>query len=248
MYTGYVEQFQIRTEGFEGPLDLLLSLIEKRKLLINDIALAEVTDDYLKHLEDKDNLPVAETAQFVLVGSTLLLIKSKSLLPVMSLTSEEQDSIENLEYRLKLFDMYKTAARSLVASYDGNRLYGRAQKRKRQVEFSPDENMTLDSISDAMQDVLGDLPKFAEKLPKAIVDKVMSLEDMMDTLSSRINESMQVSFRQFSSNVPGGKMNMIVSFLAMLELVRQGVVRVEQHEQFSDIQMAPDAVQLPRYN
>ncbi len=243
-----MEHFQIRTEGFEGPLDLLLTLIEKRKLLINDIALAEVTDDYLKHLEDKGELPIAETAQFVLIGSTLLLIKSKSLLPVMSLTSEEQDSIEDLELRLKLYDRYKTVSRELVTMYNTNRLYGKTHKKKLHVEFSPDESMTITSLGTAMQDVLGNLPKFAEKLPKAVVEKVISLEDMMDTLSQRINEGMQVSFRQFSANVPGGKMNMIVSFLAMLELVRQGVVRVEQHEQFSDIQMHADSVQLPRYN
>lgn len=243
-----MEAYHIRTEGFEGPLDLLLSLIEKRKLLINDISLAEVTDDYLKHLEDQEKLPVAQTAQFVLVGSTLLLIKSKSLLPVLQLTNEEQDSIEDLEKRLKLYDKYKKIARSLADVYGKQPLYARNKIRRRSVEFAPNKNMTQDSMLLSIQSVVQNLPKVAPKLPKAMVEKVISLEEMMDQLSARINSSIQISFREFSSNVPGGKMNVIVSFLAMLELVRQGIVRVEQQSEFSDIHMHADNVGMPRYN
>ena len=247
-YNLHVETYHIRTEGFEGPLDLLLSLIEKRKLLINDIALADVADDYLKHLENEEELPVAQTAQFVLVGSTLLLIKSKSLLPVLELTQEEQESIVDLEKRLKIYDRYKTIARSLVDVYCKKPLFPRNKVRRRHIEFAPDKNVTRDNMLLSMQSVVNNLPKLAPKLPKTVVEKVISLEEMMDELSARINSSMQVSFRQFSSNVPGGKMNVIVSFLAMLELVRQGIVRVEQYEKFDDIQMHSDNVGMPRYN
>jgi len=243
-----VETYQIRTEGFEGPFDLLLSLIEKRKLLINDISLSEVADDYLKHLETKDKLPVAETAQFILVGSTLLLIKSKSLLPVLTLTSEEQDSIIDLELRLKLYDRYKTISKTLLDEYGKDELFSRTNTKTQKVEFSPDDSMTISSLTDAILDVVKNLPVFSIPLPKTVVDKVMSLDEMMDRLSQRINSSIKVSFRQFSSDTSGGKMNVIVSFLAMLELVRQGVLRVEQDAEFADIHMHNDSVQLPRYD
>lgn len=242
-----METYHIRTKVFDGPLDLLLSLIEKRKLLINDISIAEVTDDYLKHLEQHSEMPLAETAQFVLVGATLLLIKSKSLLPVLSLTHEEQDSIVDLELRLKIFDRYKTISRGLVELYGANTMYSRHIVHRRKVEFSPDDTMTLENIALAMGGVLANLPKFKPALTKTVVQKVISLEEMMDRLSERINEGIKVSFRQFSSSAPEGKLNVIVSFLAMLELVHQGIIRVEQHESFSDIHMQTDKVQLPRY-
>ena len=73
--------FTVKTQSFEGPLDLLLDLIEKRKLFINDISLVKVTDDFIAHVRQFENLPMAESAHFILVASTLLLIKSKSLLP-----------------------------------------------------------------------------------------------------------------------------------------------------------------------
>lgn len=233
---------------FDGPLDLLLTLIEKRKLLINDIALAEVTDDYLKHLEQYPELPVAQTAQFVLVGSTLLLIKSKSLLPVLMLTQEEQGSIEDLEHRLKLLDMYRRVARHVTTAYASGKLYSRKVKRHKKPEFSPIENLSVEDLAVSLRRVLNSVPKGKPEIPQTLVKKVVSLEDMMETLSERINASMKISFRQFSSDVPGGKLNVIVSFLAMLELVRQGVIRVEQEARFSDIEMHSDSVGVPRYS
>lgn len=246
-YNRSVETYHIRTKAYEGPLDLLLTLIEKRKFLINDISLAEVTDDYLKHLDSHTEMPIAETAQFVLVGATLLLIKSKSLLPVLSLTNEEQESIDDLETRLKIFDAYKRISRGLTDIYAKNPVYSKLHVRKTKVEFSPDATMTMDALSISIQNVLASLPKFKPALTKTVVQKVVSLEEMMDRLSKRINEGMQVSFRQFASNAPEGKINVIVSFLAMLELVHQGIIRVEQHESFSDIHMHTDSVSMPKY-
>ena len=81
--------FAIKTETFEGPLDLLLHLIEKRQFFINDIALAKVTDDFIAYIQERKDMPMGEVAQFIVVASTLLLIKSKSLLPVLDLTEEE---------------------------------------------------------------------------------------------------------------------------------------------------------------
>lgn len=245
-YNTKMEPYQLKTEVFEGPLELLLLLIEKRKLLINDIALSEVTDDYLKYLEQHPEFPVSQTAQFVLVGSTLLLIKSKSLLPMLSLTPEEQGSMEDLETRLKMLDKHRTLAKMLNERYDTNRLYGRTRTKQRDPVFSPDSRMSVTVLATAMRDVIAHLPKGIARLPEAVVRKVVSIEDMMRTLTDRISSSMSVSFRE-ASREAGHKMNVIVTFLAMLELVRQGVVRVEQHAHYGDITMRSDTVQTPRY-
>ncbi len=245
-YNSGVTQYQLRTDVFEGPLELLLTLIEKRKLLINDISLAEVADDYLKYLEQHPEFPVSETAQFVLVGSTLLLIKSKSLLPVLSFTEEEEASIEDLEVRLRLLERYKVLAGTVQERFGTVRLYGRRRASRVEPSFAPDASMTVDGFRDAMRAVLTQLPKLTEKLPQATVDKVISLEDMMSRLTQRISESMQVSFRDMTARGTQ-RVNVIVTFLAMLELVRQGVIRVEQDAQFGDIKMHADTVAVPRY-
>jgi len=241
-----VEPYKIRTEVFEGPLDVLLTLIEKRKLLINDIALSEVANDYINYLEQHREFPIAETAQFVLVGSTLLLIKSKSLLPVLELTSEEQLSIHELETRLKVLERYKQAAKLVHARFGATPALSRIPRQNQQVVFSPLRNMTPAELHKAIRSVLDHLPSLAPKLAEATVKKVMSLEQMMDRLTTRINEGLQVSFRQFALSSEG-KVNTIISFLAMLELVRQGMIRVEQETKHGDIVMHTEQTGVPRY-
>ncbi|HWP61085.1 MAG TPA: segregation/condensation protein A, partial [Candidatus Paceibacterota bacterium] len=97
------DTFAIKGEAFEGPLEALLDLIESRKLSISEISLAEVCDAYLAHIEQLPQLPLGETAQFILVASTLLLIKSRSLLPSLELTADERESVEELERRLACY-------------------------------------------------------------------------------------------------------------------------------------------------
>src|SRR3989344_7391616 len=94
-------EFKIKTEIFEGPLDLLLNLIEKHKVFINDVSLTKVTDDFINYIKSFANLPISHTANFILVASTLLLLKSRSLLPILELSPEEEQSITDLETRLK---------------------------------------------------------------------------------------------------------------------------------------------------
>lgn len=241
-----MEPYHIRTEQFEGPLDLLLALIEKRKFLINDISLAEVSNDYLTYLEQHAEFPLAETAQFVLVGSTLLLIKSKSLLPVLSLTDEEQSSIDDLEVRLKVLERYKQAGRVLAALHNTTPAFPKRNTRKVQVVFSPLAGMTPASLLESMKHVIRNLPELAPSIAEATIEKVISLDEMMSRLTERINAGLQVSFRQFSESAEG-KVNLIVSFLAMLELVRQGMIRVEQETKHGDIVMHSDTVSVPRY-
>jgi segregation and condensation protein A len=104
----------VKTQVYEGPLDLLLELIEKRKLLINDISLAAVAEEYIGKIKSLAELPVAETAEFVALASTLLLIKSRSLLPTLELSGEEERDIKELQYRLEVYKIIKESARGLA--------------------------------------------------------------------------------------------------------------------------------------
>lgn len=102
--------FTIKTQVFEGPLDLLLNLVEKKKLFINDIALSKVTDDFIAYIQSFEAMPIGDAAHFILIASTLLLIKSKSLLPTLNLTEEEEVGIQDLETRLKIYKRIKDAS------------------------------------------------------------------------------------------------------------------------------------------
>jgi len=117
------KNFKVKMEGFEGPLELLLSLIEKRKLPINDVSLATVTDDYIGHIETQKEFPLSQTSHFVLVASTLLLIKSKSLIPTLELTEDEEEDMENLERRLRLFKRNKELSVHVLSMFGKNVLF-----------------------------------------------------------------------------------------------------------------------------
>ena len=103
----------MKTQVFEGPLDLLLELVTKRKLFVNDVSLAEVTDDFIKYLDEHEKFPLGESAEFIVIASTLMLIKSRSLLPQIALTDEEEESIHDLEDRLVFYAKVKELAAGL---------------------------------------------------------------------------------------------------------------------------------------
>jgi segregation and condensation protein A len=239
--------FKIKTEVFEGPLDLLLNLIEKRKLFINDIALSKVADDYIAYLRNLEKFPIADSADFLVIASTLLLIKSKSLLPNLSLSEEEQSDVNDLERRLKIYQRIKELSVHIKNQFGKDIIFA-PEPRKAIAVFSPDQTMTKDNLLTAIIFVIKALPKKAEDIPKAIVRKVISLEEMIGNLTDRIQSSIKLSFREFAKVGKEERVNVIISFLAMLELVKQGIVSVKQNNQFEDIEIETQQTGVPHYN
>lgn len=239
--------YNVKTHVFEGPLELLLSLIEKRKLFISDISLAQVADDYISHIKSYENaVNMSDMAQFILVASTLVLIKSKSLLPTLDLSSEEQESIDDLEDRLKQYQKYKALSVHLRQRFGINIEYFRIPPKDNLIVFAPDKNTNVSRLHETIRSVLTSMPK-KEFVPKAVVQKVISLEEMMENLSDRITRSIKMSFKDFSGHGKAEKVNVIVSFLAMLELVKQGIINVRQDRDFHDIEIETQSVGVPKY-
>lgn len=239
-------EYQIKTEVFEGPLDLLLDLVEKRKLFINEISLAQVADDYVAHLRQFEKMPVDFVSNFLIVASTLVLIKSKSLLPTLSLTEEESQDIDDLEQRLKEYQKIRELAVHVREKFGTNMLFPKCQSKERTVVFTPSEEISTTSIFDAMRDVIAHFPKKVT-LPKVLVKKVVSLEDMMNRLATRITSNLKMSFREFAGVGKEEKVNVIVSFLAMLELVKQGMIAVTQMDHGEDIHIETNILDTPNY-
>jgi len=240
-----VSTFSIKTEVFEGPLELLLDLVEKRKFLINDISLAAVTDEYMAHVSRMQEMSLPGTANFVTLAATLLLIKSKSLLPVLELTEEEESSIEELEERLRLYQIYRNAAATITELFGVNVMHERSYAPQTKPVFKPDKFCDLTSLYSAMGDVLLGLPQKPER-PRVQVRKVVSLEEMINTLHQRIEKQLRLRFSELVADAPE-KHTYIVGFLAVLESVKQGSVLATQVGRFDEIELERSKPTLPRY-
>ena len=224
---------------------MLIELVEKRKLLINNISLAEVTDEYIARVSDMQEQSLPNTAQFISLAATLLLIKSKSLLPVLELSDEEETSIHDLEDRLRLYQIYREISGGIQNEFGSKMMYEPEFTPPRDPVFMPDEFCTTNSLADAMERIITNLPKPTVK-QTAKIRQTITLEDMMDTLRKRIEKQIRTSFFDMQSNEPERK-NVIVGFLAILELFKQGNVIVTQVERFYDIELELDQTAIPRY-
>ena len=222
--------FSVKTPVFEGPLDLLLDLVSKRKLFINDVSLSQVADDFLSYIQTHDEFPIGESAEFIVVASTLMLIKSHSLLPGLQLTQEEEESIHDLELRLAMHAYFKELSVEIKERYGKQIIWEKTPSKKEQIIFTPDSKTDIANLSSTLQNLLASLPQ-PEVLPKAAVRKMISLEETIESLSERIQKSMKMNFKDLYG---GGeltqekKVSIIVGFLAMLELVKRGIIRATQ--------------------
>ena len=226
--------FTVKTGEFEGPLELLLTLVEERKMLVNDISLASVADDFLAYIKNHESFPLGTAAHFILVAATLLLLKSRSLLPVLTLSDDEEGDIRDLEFRLRLYQEFRSIARAL--SGQKMHMYSGGGATITDPIFAPSGDLSPDSIKEAIERVLQNAPEFFF-IPETAVQKVISLEEMILRLSERIEKALTISFKDFSGSHAKDRQELVVGFLAMLELIKRGILLAKQEASFGDITM-----------
>lgn len=237
--------FSIKTDAYEGPFEILLDLIEARKLLVNDLTLANITEDYITHVRAQEAFPVEETANFIQIAATLLLIKSKSLIPDLALTEDENADVEDLKRRLAAYEKVREAARELSHIY-GRTVMAEEGERAPEVVFAPSKDLSAKALAEALARVLAAREE-VEELPEARVKPLVTIEEMMDRLAKRVQSAMTLSFKDFAGGQKE-KIEVIVSFLALLELVKQGAVAAEQHGTYGDIRISHTAsTVVPHY-
>ena len=237
--------FEIKQEKFEGPLDLLLTVIEKKQLHISDIALSRVTDDFLLYAKDRPDISIAESAEFAFIVSTLLLIKSRALLPQFAQSEEETESIDELERRLKLLQRFRELGRHV------RRLFGRSplylpRERNREPIFAPPRSVSVATLLRAVKSIIAALPK-AEALQRVVVGKAISIEQMIEKLKERVSSALRISFKEFAGALRGNRVQVIVGFLAMLELIKEGIITATQDAPHGNIMMETERVDVPHY-
>ncbi|MDD5083567.1 MAG: segregation/condensation protein A [Candidatus Moranbacteria bacterium] len=228
--------YHIQLPQFEGPLELLLALIEKQKLDVTRVSLAAITDQYLEYIATQKSISLQNLSWFLVIASRLILIKSKALLPLLTFDDEEEEAIEDLEYQLKEYKKFKEAALRLKGMLDAKRMmHAKEGYFSVQSLFYPPFGMMPSDLTTHFKRVLGEIPVL-EKLEEKMVEEVVTLEEKIVSLQAMLQRKAETSFTDIVAHAKN-KVDVIVSFLAMLELVKQRMIQVEQGELFSEIRL-----------
>lgn len=241
------KNYELQLESFSGPLDTLLELIEAKKLEITEISLAAVTDDFLKFIEPLREADLEATdagflrriADFVVIASKLIFIKSKSLLPEFQVSEEDEAEIKDLENRLKFYKELKPAIKNISElwakqSLSHSRPYfmnlnAPATEAKM---FFPGKGITMQALADSLVRIFEVYEKLAVET-KVVREKIITLEEKIGEVAQKITEFREMSFEDLSRSK--SKAEIIVTFLAILHLAREQLVLLEQEEGNSDI-------------
>ncbi|MBI2024253.1 segregation/condensation protein A [Candidatus Giovannonibacteria bacterium] len=226
--------YKIKIGDFEGPLDVLLDFIEARKLSINSVSLSQVTDDYVKYIKSLSEFPIYEVSNFLVIASTLMLIKSKSLLPNLELLEEEKEEIRDLELRLKILANIRELSKNIKSGWLKNPIFSREPLAGYEFGFIRPEGVTPSTLYAALESLVKTFPKISE-LPEKTIEKVISIEEKMIELVGRISSRIKSSFNDIVGS--NNKVDVIVGFLAVLELIKQGTLLVKQDRHFGEIEL-----------
>lgn len=225
--------YAVKLEQFEGPLNILLQMIELDKLDISDVSLAKVTDDYIKLIEANPDLPPEELADFLVIASKLLLIKSKMLLPYLRFGDDDEDETD-LESQLRIYKSYLVASK-VIEKMVGNRrfLYVHEKLPKTEIGFSPPAIFTPDQMRELFLGIIKRLEPMV-KPQKKVLERAVSIHDKINQIRDMMSRTKRISFKSLMET-PSSRMEIIVSFLALLELIKQKTVKVTQFGHFDDI-------------
>lgn len=219
---------QFTLEKFQGPLDLLLQLIEKEELNISEISLAQVTEQYLHYIDEQTHLPPEELADFLVIAAKLLLIKSRILLPQL-FGPEEEEAAEDLTRQLALYKMYVDAGRFLDKRLkSGHSSYARERlARQETITFSPPPSVDASVLKKAYVELLVALEAYAKPAAE-LITRAVSLKEKIATLRILLDTAGEVNFHERILSDASTRTDVIISFLALLELVKQRYVMARQ--------------------
>lgn len=243
-----MSMLSVQSGQFDGPIDLLLDLIRSRKLHISEVSLAEVTDAYIEQLRAMQEQGYAHLSFFIVIASTLLLIKSRALLPTLRIDEEEEETIHDLERRLKILNVYTERATPHIKNMLGRAPGMRRTFQSLTVAYAPDrEGMKVKEMHKQALEVLGRIPE-AEPLVRVEMESVLSLDVMIEkvlhSVKTRLRDSitftevLDASGLVLYEQVASRRMHRAVGLLAILELARMSDVILLQKEPFGEIELS----------
>jgi len=224
----------LKLKQFEGPLDLLLSLIEERQLDITSIAIAEVTEQFLAYIKQLEHIDPTTLADYLSIAAKLLVIKSKAILPTLEIVEEEEDAVFDLESKLILYKQFKEVAKFLK-SLDNKRKQSFVQSLsfEERINFYPDPTVTTKELHDAILTVLQGLREL-DSLPKAKIREAISIQEKIDHLRDFLSNQVETKLSDLLKTAKN-KSEVIVTFLALLELIKQRIFTADQETLFTEV-------------
>ncbi|MFH1838221.1 MAG: ScpA family protein [Candidatus Kuenenbacteria bacterium] len=227
--------YKIKLEQFEGPLDLLLRLIEQQKFDITQVSLSQVADQFIEYLNQTKSLSLDELVDFLVVATKLLLIKSKTLLPFLN--PEEEEEVQKLEDQLKIYKEYSEASKKINEIILKKNFSFFREKALRNIVpiFSPPKNVNKNILAEIFTEVLKDLEAIVNPpVSEQKIKKIFSLQEKIEQIKNLIFKKSKLSFNHLI-NLSKSKVEIIVNFLALLELIKQKHCIVIQEENFREI-------------
>ena len=225
---------QVKTQQFEGPLDLLLSLIEEQKLDITQIALAQVTEQFLHYIKQLEQLDATTLADYLSIAAKLLVIKSKAILPSLDVEADEEDLALDLTEKLLLYKQFKEVGKHLKHLDNRRRQsFTRTLAFSERISFWPDEGVSPDVLHNSILKVINSL-KELDNLPKAKIREAISIQEKIDQLQMVLSQKIETKMSDLLATARN-KPEVIITFLALLELIKQRIFTVEQETLFTDI-------------
>lgn len=220
---------------FEGPMDLLLELILKNKLDITDISLSMVADQFIDYMQENSDLIGPEhLSDFLLIAGKLVLIKSRAILPLLELEKEEEEDIEELKRRLREYKRFKDIFPHIRTLYERKeKFYDKPGYIGIGTIFCPPNNLKLEDMEGLFAQAITKMPVKEEVGEKKQIIKI-SISDKINEIRQKIFDRVQVTFRSLIASNKN-KMEVVVTFLAMLELVRKNQAYIDQEEMFGEI-------------
>lgn len=222
--------FTFTDEKFSGPLDLLLQMIEGDKVKVTEVSLATVTDEYIKYIQLSGTVDEGEMADFLIVAAKLLYLKSKELLP--QLVVDEETGVD-LEKQLKMYEQFARMAEEVKQILLRRRfMYAREPITIKAVGFQPPKTLSAHKVGAVMRDIIERFKPV--KLEEVQVQRVMSIKEKIDAVQDMLKTFKKATFKEFIADA-GSRADVVVTFLALLELVKTRSIKLDQQDHFDHI-------------
>lgn len=232
--------YTVQLPVYEGPLDLLLELIERAELDITKVSLAQVTDQYLEHIRAMQDTPIENLASFLVIAARLIQIKSEALLPrPVQREPGEEDPGDALARQLVAYKKYKQVAIALAErEAAGLRSYVRLAPPPRQIPTTLDlEGIGLEDLRRALMEALAAQPEHPA-LQGTVVPPRVTIRQKIKEIVAGLRRSGRLSFRSLIRRAHT-RLEIVLSFIALLELIKQRQIEVSQESLFDDIEVSP---------
>lgn len=232
-------KYEIRLDNFEGPLDLLCHLVDKNKMDIHEVNISKITDQYIEYINAMKELNLDVTSEFVLMASTLLFIKSKSLLP-KQVEDEGELTEEELIHRIIEYKKYKEISKRLREQFDiySKRFYKLPDKielPKRKLE----EKYSIDLLENAYSNLLErnkeKINVNAANIEKIAITETVTVTSKVKDIFRELMKKPRFIFNKLCSSKKYTKLETVTAFTGLLELTRRNKVKTEQEKIFGDI-------------